>query len=53
MYKDSNHLIYAFSTATLNATGQTQPNELADFNLNLHYKPGKTNIDVEFFNWFT
>ena len=31
----------------LNATGQRWVNELADFNINIHYKPGRNNTDVD------
>ena len=47
MYTDNNPLLYVLSSAKLNATGQRWVNELADFNINIHYKPGRNNTDAD------
>lgn len=47
MYTDNNPLVYVLSTAKLNATGQRWVNDLADFNISIHYKPGSNNIDAD------
>ena len=52
VYTDNNPLVYILSTAKLNATGQRWANELADFNLRIHYKPGKSNTDADYFSRF-
>lgn len=43
MYTDNNPLIYVQSTAKLNATGHRWVAELADFNFDIKYHPGKSN----------
>ena len=52
VYTDNNPLVYVLSSAKLNATGQRWVNQLADFNLNLHYKPGRSNIEADYFSRF-
>ena len=52
VYTDNNPLVYVLSSGKLNATGQRWVNELADFNLEIHYKPGKDNVDADFFSRF-
>ena len=52
VYTDNNPLVYVLSSAKLNATGQRWVNQLADFNLNLHYKPGKSNTEADYFSRF-
>ena len=47
VYTDNNPLLYVLSSAKLNATGQRWVNELADFNINIHYKPGRNNTDAD------
>lgn len=39
---------YVLSTAKLNATGHRWVSELADFNITLKYRPGKSNTDADF-----
>ena len=46
-YTDNNPLTYILSSAKLDACGQRWVAELANFNFNLHYKPGPTNIDAD------
>ena len=47
VYTDNNPLLYVLSSAKLNATGQRWVNELADFNINIRYKPGRNNTDAD------
>ena len=47
VYTDNNPLLYVLSSAKLNATGQRWVNELADFNINIHYNPGRNNTDAD------
>ena len=47
VYTDNNPLTYVLSTAKLDATRQRWVGELADFNLTLHYKPGRLNADAD------
>ena len=47
VYTDNNPLLQVLSSAKLNATGQRWVNELADFNINIHYKPGRNNTDAD------
>ena len=49
VYTDNNPLLYVLSSAKLNATGQRWVNELAEFNINIHYKPGRNNTDSDAF----
>ena len=52
VYIDNNPLLCVLSSAKLNATGQRWVNQFADFHLTLHYKPGKINIDSDYFSRF-
>ena len=47
VYADNNPLLDVLSSAKLNATGQRWVNNLADFYLQIHYKPGRTNVDAD------
>ena len=48
VYTDNNPpLLYVLSSVKLNATGKRWVNEFADFNINIHYKPGRNNTDVD------
>ena len=40
VYTDSNPLVFVQSSAKLSATRQRWVNEMADFHLQIHYKPG-------------
>ena len=52
VWTDNYPLVYVLAGAKLNATGQRWHNHLADFNLALHYKPGKINIEADYFSRF-
>ena len=52
VYTDNNPLTYALSTAKLNATGLRWVGELADFNFEIRYRPGKLNTDADSFSRF-
>ena len=47
VYTDNNPLTYILSSAKLSAVGHRWVAELADFNFNIKYRPGKTNIDAD------
>lgn len=47
VYTDNNPLTYILSSAKLSATGQRWVNELADFPIKIHYKPGSLNNDAD------
>ena len=47
VYTDKHPLLYVSSSAKLNAIGQRWVNEIADFNINIHYKPGRNNADAD------
>ena len=47
VYTDNNPLIYILSSAKLSAVGHRWVAELADFNFNNRYRPGKSNIDAD------
>lgn len=47
-YSDNNPVTYVLSTAKLNATGHRWVSELANFNITLKYRPGKSNTDADF-----
>ena len=47
VYTDNNPLTYILTMAKLDATGQRWVARLADYNFNLHYKSGKSNIDAD------
>ena len=46
VYTGSNPLVYVLSSAKLSATGQQWVIELADFNLQIHYKSGRNHQDA-------
>ena len=46
-YTDNNPLTYILTSAKLDACGQRWVPELANYNFNLHYKPGPTNVDAD------
>ena len=46
-YTDNNPLTYISTSAKLDACGQRWVAELANYNFNLHYKPGSTNVDAD------
>ena len=48
VYTDNNPLTYILTSAKLNATTQRWVSELADFNFNIKYRPGKSNVDADF-----
>ena len=52
VYTDNNPLVYVLSSANLSATGQQWVNELADFNLQIHYKPGRNHEDADALSQF-
>lgn len=47
VYTDNNPLTYVLSTARLNAVGHRWVGELADFQFDIKYRPGKMNIDAD------
>ena len=47
VYTDNNPLTYVLTTARLNATGHRWVAELADFNFNIKYRPGRSNTDAD------
>ena len=47
VYTDNNPLTYVLSTAKLDACGHRWVAALANYNFNLHYKPGPSNIDAD------
>ena len=44
---DNNPLTHIMTTPRLNATSQRWVNELADFNFDLRYRPGRYNLDAD------
>ena len=52
VHTDNNPLLYVLSSAKLNATGQRWVNELANFNINIHYKPKSNNTNANALNHF-
>ena len=50
VFTDNNPLTYVLSSAKLNATGLRWVGELADFNFNIKYWPGKCHIDADSFS---
>ena len=46
-FTDNNPLTYVLTSARLNATGHRWVAELADFNFNIKYRPGKSNADAD------
>ena len=47
VYTDNNPLTYILSSAKLSVVGHRWVAELADFNFNIKYRPGKINIDAD------
>ena len=47
VYTDNNPLTYVLSSAKLNATGLRWVGELAEFNFEIKYRPGRVNIDAD------
>ena len=47
VYTDNNPLTYVLTTAKLDATGQRWIASLANYNFNIHYKPGRNNIEAD------
>ena len=47
VFTDNNPLTYVLTSARLNATGLRWIGELADFNFNIRYRPGKLNGDAD------
>ena len=47
VYMDNNPLTYVLSRAKLNVTGLRWVGELADFNFEIRYRPGKLNTDAD------
>ena len=47
VYTDNNPLTYVLTSAKLDATGHRWLADLATFNFNILYKPGRTNIDAD------
>lgn len=47
VYTDNNPLTYILSSAKLSAVGHRWVAELADFNFDIKYRPGKSNIDAD------
>ncbi|XP_035264283.1 uncharacterized protein LOC118222647 [Anguilla anguilla] len=47
VYTDNNPLTYVLTTAKLNATGHRWVAELADYNFNIKYRPGRVNSDAD------
>lgn len=47
VFTDNNPLTYFLTSAKLNATGLRWVNELADFHVDVRYRPGKANADAD------
>ena len=47
VYTDNNPLTYVLTSAKLNATGLRWVGDLADFNFEIRYRPGKWNTDAD------
>ena len=47
VFTDNNPLTYILTLAKLDATGQRWVASLANYNFNIHYRPGKTNVDAD------
>ena len=50
VYTDNNPLTYVLTSAKLNAAGLWWIGELADFNFDIRYHPGKTHVDADSFS---
>lgn len=47
VYTDNNPLTYVLTSARLNATGLRWIGELADFDFEIKYRPGRSNVDAD------
>lgn len=47
IYTDNNPLTYVMGTVKLNAVGHRWVGELADFQFDIRYRPGKSNVDAD------
>ena len=47
VHTDNNPLTYVLTTAKLNSTDHRWVGELADYNFNIKYRPGKANVDAD------
>ena len=47
VYAGYNSLTYVLTSAKLNVTGLRWIGELADFNFDIRYRPGKTHVDAD------
>ena len=47
VYTDNNPLTYVLTSAKLDACGQRWVSAIVPMNFNLHYKPGRTNVDAD------
>ena len=47
VYTDNNPLTYVLTSAKLDSCGQRRVSAIAPMNFNLHYKPERTNVDVD------
>ena len=50
VYTDNNPLTYVLTSTKLNVTGLRWIGELADFNFDIRYHPGKTHVDADSFS---
>ena len=50
VYTDNHPLTYVLTSAKLNATGPHWVGELADFNFDIKYRPGKSYVDADTFS---
>ena len=50
LFTDNNSLTYVLTSAKLNATGLRWVTDLADYNFSIKYRPGKANIDADYFS---
>ena len=48
VYSDNNPLSYVMTSSKLNATGMRWVSELANFNFDIKYRPGKISIDCDY-----
>lgn len=47
VFSENNPLTYILSTARLNAAGHCWVGELPNFHFDIHYRPGKANVDAD------
>ena len=50
VYTDNNPLTYVLTSAKLNAIGLRWVADLANYNFSIKYRPGKENIDADYFS---